>query len=336
VDDLVPNEPPVVDAGRIALPLPDGVITVHGTASDDGQPAVGDPPVGELVVAWEVISGPGEVTFGDPAALETTVSVTEAGDYVLRLTADDLEKISSDEVILTAMFPPPCDPSTLQGFIDEPDNLSDVSGQVPHHLAPDTALTHLRVDLWPAYDPNAFRTLVENVSGTGGATVATLDTTLLANDSYVICAVGFGTVAEDWQSAAVIVTAEGEGKPGRVRFSVTDLVVPVTGLPITIGRTYDSLERDYVGDFGHGWKLDIANPRVQIDPANNVTLTMPNGKRASGYFTPHTPSWVFGFLQVPQYTPEPGVYGSLASNGCPLLTVTGQIFCFPAHCMLIA
>lgn len=321
----VPNEAPEVDAGPDrTLPLPDGMITLHAIASDDGW------PVGDLRFRWRVVSGPGEVTFDDDTALEPQVSASEAGEYVLELTADDREYRASDTITLTAMTAPLCDPATIQGFIAAPLNAAHLTDQTPVTLVAEADLTHLRVDLWPAFDPDAFRVLAEHVTGAGGATVATLDPTLLANDSYVICAVGFDTVTEDWQSAAVMVTVEGENQPGRVRFNVTDLVVPVTGLPITIGRTYDSLERDIAGDFGYGWKLDIANPRVEIDAANNVTLTMPDGSRKTFYFTPYAPSPIFGFLSLPKYTPEPGVYGSLESNGCDLLTVSGgQTFCFP-------
>ena len=35
----------------------------------------------------------------------------------------------------------------------------------------------------------------------------------------------------------------GENKPGRMRAAVKDFTVPLAGIPITIGRTYDSLER---------------------------------------------------------------------------------------------
>ncbi|HMN13166.1 MAG TPA: CARDB domain-containing protein [Bellilinea sp.] len=321
----VPNAAPEVDAGpdRV-LPLPGGSITLHATAMDDGW------PIGELRIRWRVVSGPGEVTFDDDTSLTPQLTASEAGEYVLELTADDREYRASDTMTLTAMTAPLCDPDTIQGFIASPLNEAHVLGQAPVTLAADADLTHLRVDLWPEFNPDSFRSLAENVTGTGGATVATLDTTLLANDSYVLCAVGFDTTDEQWESSAVMVTVEGENKPGRVRFSVTDLVVPLTGLPIAIGRTYDSLERDYNGDFGYGWKLDIANPRVEVDAANNVTLTMPDGSRKTFYFTPYAPSWVFGFLSLPKYTPEPGVYGSLESNGCGLLTVSGGLtFCFP-------
>ena len=125
-------------------------------------------------------------------------------------------------------------------------------------------------------------------------------------------------------------TVEGEYKPGRVRFTVTDMTIPLVGLPITIGRTYDSLERDEVGDFGYGWSLAIANPKLEIDEAQNVTITMPDGRRSTFYFTPQVPSALFGFLMTPHYTPEPGVYGSLESNGCGVLTISSGIYaCFP-------
>ncbi|MBZ0314982.1 MAG: DUF6531 domain-containing protein, partial [Anaerolineae bacterium] len=93
--------------------------------------------------------------------------------------------------------------------------------------------------------------------------------------------------------SVIMVTAVGENKPGRVKFTVTDLVVPVSGLPITIGRTYDSLERNLNGDFGYGWSLAIGNPRLEVDGHQNVTLTMPDGRRTTFYFTPQPMGLVF-------------------------------------------
>src|SRR5262249_5627752 len=72
--------------------------------------------------------------------------------------------------------------------------------------------------------------------------------------------------------------------------------------------------------------------RLVIDQANNVTLTMPDGRRSTFYFTPYAPSPIFGFLQLKRYTPEAGVYGKLESNGCNLLTASGGTpFCFPGN-----
>lgn len=50
---------------------------------------------------WTKISGPGSVNFTDPTAVDTTVTFSEAGTYVLRLTADDGTDQAFDELTIT-------------------------------------------------------------------------------------------------------------------------------------------------------------------------------------------------------------------------------------------
>ncbi|HXV63605.1 MAG TPA: right-handed parallel beta-helix repeat-containing protein, partial [Vicinamibacteria bacterium] len=79
------NTPPTVDAGlpqTITLPA---TASLDGTVTDDGLP---DPP-GSVTTSWSELSGPGTVSFSDSSAVDTTASFSEAGTYVLRLTADD-------------------------------------------------------------------------------------------------------------------------------------------------------------------------------------------------------------------------------------------------------
>ncbi len=226
--------------------------------------------------------------------------------------------------------PPPQVPLAVPGWIGGPANHSTVSGQVPIMLGSGISLQNGTVDYWPTADPGNVTVLATNVSGTGGATLATLDTTLLANGSYTIRLQGTDTSGKRLDSAILIVVV-GENKPGRVRFTLTDLTVPVVGLPVTVGRTYDSLERGRSGDFGYGWSLSIGSPKLEVNAAHDVILTQPNGRRVTFYFTPKAPSWIFGFLLVPAYTPEAGVYGSLTSDGCGLLVNTASGFmCFLA------
>ena len=91
------NTAPVVNAG------PDQTITVpasaslSGTASDDGLP---NPPA-TLTTTWSAVSGPGTVTFANPAALATTASFSVAGTYTLRLTASDSALSASDDIVVT-------------------------------------------------------------------------------------------------------------------------------------------------------------------------------------------------------------------------------------------
>lgn len=91
------NRAPAVDAGQdqtITLPA---AAVLDGTVSDDGLP---DPP-GAVTTTWTKVSGPGTVTFADAAAVDTTATVSEAGTYVLTLTADDGELTASDQVDIT-------------------------------------------------------------------------------------------------------------------------------------------------------------------------------------------------------------------------------------------
>ena len=225
--------------------------------------------------------------------------------------------------------PAPDSPLAVPGWIGSPASQSVVSGTLLIKLASGISLQQGTVDYWPVDDPNAAIVLGSNVSGSGGATLASLDTTLLANGSYIIRLRGTDTSGTQLNSG-ILITVIGEYKPGRIRFTLKDLTVPVAGLPIVVGRTYDSLERNRVGDFGYGWSLTISSPRLDVNQAHDVTLTAPNGRRVTYFFTPRSVGGIFGFLLLPKYTPEAGVYGSLTSNGCGLLAVSGgKYFCFP-------
>lgn len=315
-----PNTAPAVDAGPATVTiLPGEILNLNGTATD-----ADNLPIGVLEHTWTVTAAPegGHVDITDPSALATTVQFTGRGVYTLRLTATDLDLPSWDDIEVTVS---PLPPAQTPGLIGSPANGSSLTGLVPITLLEGATITSATLEMWPAYNPNAVTTLATNLSANGGDTLATLDTTRLSNDSYFIRLVGVDGTSQETHSV-IMVTAVGENKPGRVKFTVTDLVVPVSGLPITIGRTYDSLERHLNGDFGYGWSLAIGNPRLEIDGYQNVTLTLPDGRRTTFYFTPQPMSLVFS---QPHYTPEPGVYGSLTVPDCLLVSggETGYI-CF--------
>jgi len=94
---IVPaNQAPVVNAGPdLTITLPAGA-TLNGTVTDDGLPAGAT-----LTIGWSKFSGPGTVTFGNAASASTTASFSQAGTYVLRLTAGDTEFTASDDVTVT-------------------------------------------------------------------------------------------------------------------------------------------------------------------------------------------------------------------------------------------
>ncbi len=91
---VVANQPPTVSAGiNQAITLP-SVAALDGTVIDDGIPA----PPGAVTTAWSLVSGPAAVAFANPAAVDTTVTFSAAGTYVLRLTASDGALTAQDDV----------------------------------------------------------------------------------------------------------------------------------------------------------------------------------------------------------------------------------------------
>ncbi len=100
------NVAPVVSAGSDdAVTLPASA-SLDGTVTDDGLPS------GSLSSLWTKFSGPGTVTFGDAAEVDTSAGFSTDGVYVLRLTADDGALTTSDDVTITVNpvpRPPPTD-----------------------------------------------------------------------------------------------------------------------------------------------------------------------------------------------------------------------------------
>jgi alpha-tubulin suppressor-like RCC1 family protein len=107
------NSAPLVNAGvnqTISLP---SQANLDATVTDDGNP---NPP-GTFTVLWELVSGPGGVTFGNANAVDTIASFTTNGVYTLKLTANDGQSSAMDQVEVTvnaaAVLNPPTAPTNL-------------------------------------------------------------------------------------------------------------------------------------------------------------------------------------------------------------------------------
>jgi hypothetical protein len=86
------NRAPLANAGPGQTLLATNTTVLNSTATDDLCPPE------KLVTTWSVVSTAGDVTFSNPAALNTTVSFVRPGIYVLRLTAFDGEMSGCDDV----------------------------------------------------------------------------------------------------------------------------------------------------------------------------------------------------------------------------------------------
>jgi RHS repeat-associated protein len=172
--------------------------------------------------------------------------------------------------------------------------------------------------------------------------VEKFDPSLLQNDSYVVRL----EVADKGDKISYVdktVDVAGDLKLGNFRLSFTDLAVPVTGIPITLTRTYDTLTTGDSDDFGYGWRMEFRDTdlRTSLGPngeeeellgrqkafkdGTKVYITLPGGKREAFTFKPKQVEQIdgqpLGIFSKYMYTPE-----FVASKGVTsTLTVKQQI-----------
>jgi hypothetical protein len=95
----VANIAPTVDAGPNATVTMPASAALDGTTADDGKPS-------PLVTTWTKASGPGDVTFGNAALMDTSATFSASGAYVLRLIAGDGEVKTFDDMAITVQLAP--------------------------------------------------------------------------------------------------------------------------------------------------------------------------------------------------------------------------------------
>jgi hypothetical protein len=95
LDKAMPlNNPPMVVAGDDII-SDRAEVRLRGRVSDDGRPTSK-----KLAVRWELLDGPGPVTFADSASAKCDAVFAAPGDYLLRLVGDDGELWTSSMVAI--------------------------------------------------------------------------------------------------------------------------------------------------------------------------------------------------------------------------------------------
>lgn len=169
--------------------------------------------------------------------------------------------------------------------------------------------------------------------------IITNDLTTLRNDIYEVELL----VRDDYQTVSdkVQFALDSQLKIGPFTFSEQDMVIPVNGMPLTVVRTYDSMNPNK-GDFGYSWTyaindLDVTLHETRVDRrplfddeegnqpggkfslrvagSRDVTLTLPDGRRATFYYyeVPGDCSGDDGvnLCAEPRYFSPPGVTANL-------------------------
>jgi fibro-slime domain-containing protein/RHS repeat-associated protein len=119
---------------------------------------------------------------------------------------------------------------------------------------------------------NAFTTIKPSTSGLTGV-LGRFDPTMLADGSYVLRLTVTGANGHTATDERVVNVA-GRLKLGNLHLSSTDLTIPLAGIPITITRTYDTLNANRQGDFGYGWTLTEDDFQLQVSQPDGTVLAL--------------------------------------------------------------
>ena len=234
------NSPPSVSAGPQQI-LTSGSTTLQGFVSDDGLPVGG---IGST--NWSQVSGPGTVTFGNAQQTNTTATFSSDGIYVLQLAAGDGQYTNTDLVTIAV------NPS-IAVSLTSPTN--GASYTVPTNILLQ-ATTSGSVTQVLFFANGAF---IGEATGSPlslnwkSATAGTLELT----------AVAFSDDTNNYSVASdpVTITVNWPTNVGQVAFNATDLQIPVSGLPLTIQRQYDT--RGAAGSFGPNSRLDYEAIKIE-------------------------------------------------------------------------
>jgi len=208
-------------------------------------------------------------------------------------------------------------------------------------------LAHYALAYAPAGSDN-FITLAEGSNAFPEQTIATFDATQLRNGLYTIVLQATDQSGQT-SSDSIQVLVDGNLKVGNFSFTVVDLEIPVSGIPIRVTRTYDSRRRHEDLDFGYGWSIGYQDVKLEesrtpgqgwalnqypsgplgliplwcVEPLGNlrVSVTLPDGEVES-FKVQATPSCAQStpVLDVRlNFVPEAGTLGTLAAQSDPLL-----------------
>lgn len=106
-----------------------------------------------------------------------------------------------------------------------------------------------------------WRLIGEGNGNVTSAAVATLDPSMLINGQYNLLLRAFDASGNSAQTSTVF-AVEGDLKVGHFSLTFEEVSIPLSGIPITVNRTYDSRQSHQNLDFGYGWSVDYQNVRV--------------------------------------------------------------------------
>jgi RHS repeat-associated protein len=326
------NQAPVVNGGPDrSTTLPTSVVALDGTVTDDGLP-VG----GTLTATWLQVSGPGAVTFADPASAATTATFPGPGTYVVRLRAGDGELTARDDVTVLVFGTAPSGAPPVAAISSPAPGTRITAAVDVFGTARSDTLAGWQLEYRLDGDPT-FTRFASGTAPVENARLGGLDPSLLLNGIFEVRLSVTDTSGRTARASTTVVVKENL-KIGQFTVSFVDLEVPVAGLPIRVTRTYDSRDKRR-GDFGVGWRLDLSSISigetgtsglgwqgistggpfpsycVQATAPHVVTVSLPDGKvhEFEMVLTPQCQPFIPPQFATVSYRPMGDPLGSLAA-----------------------
>jgi len=178
--------------------------------------------------------------------------------------------------------------------------------------------------------------IAEGTTPVTDGTLGTLDPTTLVNDQYTLRLKVFDR-SENESVTTRTVQLTGNRKIGLFSLTFEDLSIPMSGIPLTVSRTYDSRDKTQ-GDFGIGWRLGLQTLRLRPTPVlgtgwvrtvsgimvtlsstdeHKVSLTLPDGRveEFDMIVSPTANAGSLDFTNVIGFQPRSGTLGQLQALG---------------------
>jgi YD repeat-containing protein len=169
-------------------------------------------------------------------------------------------------------------------------NLIDIVGTVT-----DTNLDYYVLQVAPV-GTSKFTEVFRGTANVTNGVLGKFDPTNLQNDIYTLRLVAVDVNGKS-STLDQEINVSGELKLGNFRLSFTDISIPVTGIPINLTRTYDTLTSNNRDDFGYGWRMEFRDTDLRTSLKRDLTfeelgyrtigfqdgdrvyITLPGGKR---------------------------------------------------------
>ena len=232
---------------------------------------------------------------GNSGTKKETVFVTDPNDVDAPIVS-----ISSpgDKAAITA-------PTNIVGTVKDPNNQL-ISWSLDYSALGEGNWKNITEQV---YTPPNF---LPNVGDPTPAVLGQFDTTMLRNGAYVLRLTAID-IGGNESIVERVVNVEGKLKLGNFTVSFEDITVPVAGIPITMVRTYDTLDANEQGEFGFGWSLTFKDTKVEVDQetlggqgwgnyrafetGTRVMVTLPDGTTEGHSFEPIPNDVLFGVIR---------------------------------------